>query len=203
MAGGPPHTYPIGGGGGPGRPKKGVSELQEFLWAEGEQESSNNYDAENAETGALGRWQVLPSNLPAWLPASGQPDMSPAQFLANHRAQNAVALHILGGYYKQYGPAGAAAMWYSGEPDPDATYGDPPVYQYVDDVLQLMNNPNVGTITSTGTSYELPWQAPSPTKGDSWAQQIINTGHIARDIGRNADAHARMIDSTYSRERIP
>jgi hypothetical protein len=198
MTGGPPHTYPIGGGGpGPGRQKKGVSQLQEFLWAEGEQESGNNYDATNAETGALGRWQVLPSNLPAWLPASGQPVMSPQAFLANHKAQNAVALHILGGYYKQYGPAGAAAMWYSGQPDPDSSEGTPPVYQYVNDVLALMNSPQVGTIQSTGTSQVLPWNAPAATHSDSWADQIVNTAKIFHDLGGAFDAHAKVINSSY------
>jgi hypothetical protein len=193
----PPKPSPGPGGGPPGTAKQGVSELQAFLWAEGEQESTNNYDAENAETGALGRWQVLPSNLPAWLPESGQPVMSPQAFLADHAAQNAVALHILGGYFKQYGPAGAAAMWYSGQPNPAETYGNPPVYQYVQDVLNLMNDPNVGTITSTGTSYELPWQAPSPTSSDSWASQINETARIFHDVGGGLGARAKIVRDSY------
>lgn len=119
-----------------------------FIWAEGQQESGGKYDDVNQNSGALGEWQVMPANLPSWLPASGQPVMTPSQFLANHQAQNAVAVHVLGGYYKQYGPEGAAAMWYSGQPDPSASFGNPPVSSYVSQVMAKMQgapaNPGIG-----------------------------------------------------------
>lgn len=190
------HPTP-GPGGYSGKPghkgKKKPSELDRFLWAEGEQESGNNYAAVNAGSGALGRWQVMPSNLPGWLTESGEPQMTPDQFLKNHKAQNAVAFKILGGYYRQYGPAGAAAMWYSGQSNPDATYGDPPVYQYVDDVLNLMNSSDAGTVTSTGIAVPLPWQLPAVSKTDSWSQQVILTADQFDNAAKALHTHAARI----------
>src|SRR5487761_468880 len=116
-----------------------------FIAAERQQESSGDYQVVNPGSGALGAYQVLPSNLPQWLPESGQQDMSPDAYLACDPCQDAVAWTILGGYFDQYGAAGAAAMWYSGQPDPHATYGNPPVYQYVNDVLRLMGDPTLNT----------------------------------------------------------
>lgn len=149
-----------------------LSEKQRFLWAEGEQESGNNYLAENPNSGALGRWQVMPSNLPEWLPESGWRVLTPSQFLHNHKAQDAVAWHILGGYYDKYGPGGAAAMWYSGQPDPSKTYGDPPVYVYVADVLKLMDDPNATNISQSGSAVPMPWNIPRVEKNDSWSTQV-------------------------------
>lgn len=190
-----------GGGTGPPRRKHGhkITELDRFLWAEGEQESSNNYDAVNANSGALGRWQVMPSNLPGWLKESGQPQMSDDAFLANHKAQNAVAYTILGGYYKQYGPAGAAAMWYSGQPDPTKTYGDPPVYQYVDDVLALMNSPNVGPVADTGTATVMPWLAPKVSSTDSWSGQVKGAAAKFAEAGGHAGRYASLIHDARAR----
>lgn len=127
-----------------------TSEKGRFIAAERQQESGGNYRAVNGSSGALGAYQVLPSNLPEWLPQSSLPDMSPEAYLADDAAQDAVAWTILGGYYDHYGPAGAAAEWYSGQPDPHATYGNPPVYQYVNDVLALMGDPSLNTGGGSG-----------------------------------------------------
>lgn len=168
-----------------------------FIWAEGEQESGGNYSAENAGSGALGRWQVMPSNLATWLPESGYPDMSPGAFLANHKAQDAVAWHILGGYYDRYGPRGAAAEWYSGQPNPNATYGDPPVYQYVDDVIALMDKYTGQSIPTSGSSTPMPWALPTVEKTDTWAGQVRGSAATLSAAGRSASTHATLIRHTY------
>jgi hypothetical protein len=187
-----------GGGGTPGKiGKHKVSELDAFLWAEGEQESGNNYLATNPTSGALGRWQVMPDNLPQWLPESGQPVLSPNQFLNSKAAQNAVAYTILGGYFKKYGPAGAAAEWYSGQPNPEATYGDPPVYQYVDDVLAYMDSPDVAPIASSGSSVTMPWNLPVVTSNDSWSSQVRNSATVLTSTGKSATDAANAIRATY------
>jgi len=127
-----------GGGGGSGWNTK-----TRFLAAERTQESGGDYQIVNSSSGALGAYQVMPANLPGWLAESGQSDMSASAYLACDSCQDRLAYVILGGYYDHYGPAGAAAMWYSGQPDPHATFGSPPVYQYVDDVLALMHDPGL------------------------------------------------------------
>src|ERR1700685_3246308 len=112
---------PLGARGHADKPNKKLNTLQRFLWAEGQQESGGNYLAVNADSGALGRWQVMPSNLPEWLRESGLPPMSPQEYLHDPKAQIRLATVILGGDYKRYGAAGAAAVWYSGRDDPTAT----------------------------------------------------------------------------------
>jgi len=169
----------------------------QFIWAEGQQESGGDYLAVNPNSGALGRWQVMPANLPAWLPESGQPILTPQQFLNSQAAQNAVAETILGGYFDTYGAAGAAAMWYSGQPNPTETYGDPPVYQYVDDVLALMGEAPVSGFTAGGYSQLLPWSVPAPTKTDSWAGEVSNTALILQGIGASANHYGDYIRRTY------
>ena len=105
-----------------------------FLWGIREQESGGNYNATNS-IGATGAYQVLKSNIAAWTKESLGHSVSYDQFLHSPAIQDAVADHILGGYYDKYGPDGAAAMWYSGQPDASKTYGNPPVYKYVESVL--------------------------------------------------------------------
>jgi hypothetical protein len=168
-----------------------------FIWAEGQQESGGNYSAENADSGALGRWQVMPSNLATWLPESGYKDMSPGAFLANHKAQDAVAWTILGGYYDTYGPRGAAAEWYSGQPDPNKTYGDPPVYQYVDDVIALMDQYTGQSIPASGSSVPMPWALPRVEKTDTWSGQVRNSATELARASKAATAHATLIRNTY------
>lgn len=158
----------------------GAQEAQ-FLWAEGQQESGGNYGDVNSSSGALGYWQVMPGNLPSWLPASGEPVMTPSQFLADHDAQNAVAVHILGGDFQRYGPEGAAAVWYSGQPDPTSNVGNPPVSTYVAQVMARMAgapaDPSVGDTTG-GSPATLTAAGPSGVTGAflNWLTQGL-IGH--------------------------
>lgn len=199
------HTTPVTGGGGTKKPTKkqaALSEKDKFLWAEGEQESGNNYAAVNPNSGALGRWQVMPSNLSNWLTDAGQPQMSSQQFLNNHKAQDAVASTILGGYYDEYGPKGAAAMWYSGQPNYNAKYGDPPVYQYVDDVIALMGSPNVGGVQGYGTATPLPWSLPAVTKTDSWSAQVSESAKEITRAGSSAYNVSHLIRDHYQKASV-
>ena len=40
--------------------------LKAFMWAVGQVESGGRYDARNASSGAYGKYQIMPSNWPAW-----------------------------------------------------------------------------------------------------------------------------------------
>lgn len=136
-----------------------ASSLDAFLWAIGQQESGGNYKSVNSSSGALGKYQVMPANIPSWTKKALGHSVSTTEYLNSPQEQEAVAHTILGGYYAKYGPAGAAAAWYSGQPDPNKTYGNPPVYKYVASVLALMArapaNAGAGSsppAPSTGTS---------------------------------------------------
>lgn len=152
-----------------------ADDLASFLYAIKMQESGGDYSVVQSGTGALGAYQVLPSNLPGWLQQAGLPAMSPQQYLANPAAQDQLAAAILGGYYQQYGAAGAAAAWYSGDPGLAAStspqaYG-PSIQDYVNQVLQRMN------VAPAGLSIPNPLAPHSPL-------DIPGAGDIAGSIGK-------------------
>lgn len=122
-----------------------------FLWAIKQQESGGDYNIVNQSSGALGAYQVMPANVPSWTKQALGKSLTPSQFLSNPSAQDAVANKILGGYYDQYGARGAAAMWYSGQPDPNKTYGSPSVADYVKQVIARMTTSSPVGQSDSGT----------------------------------------------------
>lgn len=201
----PPQPTNQGGAPPPGKKKYTSSVKSVFLWAEGQQESGGDYSVVNSSSGALGRWQVMPDNVCSWGEQSGIGCVSPQTFLDSPKDQDAVAYTILGGYFDQYGPAGAAAMWYSGQPDPNEQYGDPTVQQYVDDVLNWMKSSpylpaGEAALLNTGSNNPalagLP-NPPAPGK-TSWAAQVRGTGD---EFGRGA-RNAQLTYSAVAKLRI-
>ena len=190
---------------------KAPSGKSAFLWAEGQQESGGNYKAVNSSSGALGRWQVMPANLPEWLRESGLPDMTPEQYLNDPKAQDKLALTILGGDYDKYGARGAASVWYSGQPNWKATYGNPPVYVYVDDVIGLIQR-YTGQIVTTGslnisnTGGEAAYgfgAIPKPGK-DDWSGHVVKAKTHAINVSNAAHNHSTNLNKlTLKRKGSP
>lgn len=126
--------------------------FEAFFWAIATQESGHNYKAVGPMTDyghAYGKYQVLEPNVGPWTLQYYGKRLTPQQFLNNPAAQEAVARGKLKSYYNKYGARGAAAMWYSGQPDPSKTYGDPPVYKYVSDVMGHAGDYKGGGSTSS------------------------------------------------------
>jgi hypothetical protein len=75
-------------------------------------ESGGNYGAVNPDTGAFGKYQILPSNWSGWakeagLPRGAQPTPANQEYVANFKWDQ---------YMKKFGSAQlAAAAWYAGE----------------------------------------------------------------------------------------
>lgn len=118
-----------------------ASSRDAFIWAISQQESGGNYKAVGPNVHgdhAYGKYQVMGANIPSWTKAALGHSLTIQQWLNDPQAQEKTVAHKLGGYYAKYGAAGAAAMWYSGQPDPNKTYGTPPVRTYVRSVLALM-----------------------------------------------------------------
>jgi len=189
----PPSTGPTG----TRRKTRKPSEKQRFIWAVGQQESGHNYGAINGSSGALGAYQVMPANLPGWLGQAGLPQMTPNEYLHNRSAQDHLAWIILGGDYNRYGPRGAAAVWYSGQSNWHATYGNPPVYQYVDDVMALMGASGAGTnpVPESGGSVSL-GVAPRPGK-DDWSPHIKAHAASLKATAHDANRHANYIKALF------
>lgn len=81
-------------------------------------ESGGNYRAVGPQTGkgrAVGRYQVMDFNIGPWTEEVLGQRMTPMQFLANPKAQDAVFNAKFGGYVDKYGPEGASRAWFAGE----------------------------------------------------------------------------------------
>lgn len=136
--------------------------FEAFLWSLTQQESGGNYRAIGVWVGndrAYGRYQVMGNNIPSWTKKHYGRALTPQQFLNDSKAQDAVVRGVLGGYYKKYGAAGAAAMWYSGQSNPNKTYGNPPVKTYVASVLkraQSFSGQSTTSSPSSGTTAAVP-----------------------------------------------
>lgn len=128
-------------------PEATVSGREAFINAIAGQESGGNYNAENSDTGAYGKYQILPSNWPAWAEEAGIGADAPR----TPENQEIVARFKLGQYYDKYGARGAAIAWYGGEgalnyseETLNRKQGDngeyPSINEYADEVLGRMGN---------------------------------------------------------------
>lgn len=111
-----------------------------FLQAIAGQESGGNYGVRNKDSGAMGKYQIMPSNIlgsgKGWDYEALGRDVSLGEFLGSPKIQEAIAQYKLRSYYQKYGPAGASVAWYAG-PGTASSY---------------LKNPRNYTI-SQGTSY--------------------------------------------------
>jgi hypothetical protein len=89
-----------------------------FMNAISKQESGGNYGARNRDSGAMGKYQIMPGNIEGagrgWDYEALGHDVSTAQFMSSPQIQEKIAQYKLQQYYKKYGPAGAAIAWYAG-----------------------------------------------------------------------------------------
>lgn len=117
--------------------------LVKAIWGK---ESGGNYSAVNADSGAAGRYQIMPGNFVGkggWdVEALGR-NVSLHQFMNNPRIQDRIAQHKLRQYYHKYGARGAAQAWYGG---PGAVgnnnisggSGYPSTGEYANDIIAQM-----------------------------------------------------------------
>ena len=148
----PPVKLPVTGGRGPVQPSPGPSggsDLDVLMRAIRGQESGgarNPYGAINPDSGALGAYQILWSNLAAnnnsdWDRQALGRDVSREEFLSSPEIQDQIASYKLGQYLKSRGLAGAAATWYGGDwgyrnmYDKRPQAGYPSMYEYVMSIL--------------------------------------------------------------------
>jgi len=103
----PQPNAPVGAGGG--------TDVDRFINSIAKKESGGNYGAVNKQSGAMGKYQVMPSNVASWSKQALGYSITPQQYLANPQLQDAIAQAKLREYYNRYGAAGAAVAWYAGE----------------------------------------------------------------------------------------
>lgn len=164
----------------------------------GTYESQNNYQTLGPEVfakdgssrgRALGRYQVMPENLPDWLKQSGLPTMTPREFLNSPSAQDKVFETIFGGYMERYGSFNAATKaWFTGDPNAPDTANDK--YHTVAEYLgatnrTLANNASLADKVSRGRMMADSQSPNDPLLADYTESQIISTHN--RQIAVNRD----------------
>lgn len=124
---------------------QGGGNLAQLMAAIRTQESGGNYQARNADSGAAGAYQIMPANIVGsggWDTEALGRDVNLKAFLNHPHMQNKIARYKLGNYLKNYGAAGAASAWYSGDPslwnNTDSQGNYPTIHQYVLDILKMM-----------------------------------------------------------------
>lgn len=113
---------PAGSQAGQGSPSSGgLDPLDVYAHSIGSIESGNRYDALGPKQAngaqAIGRYQVMSTNIPSWTKEVLGQEMTPEDFRANPQAQDAVFRAKFGQAVDQYGnPMDAASVWFSGRP---------------------------------------------------------------------------------------
>lgn len=125
----------------------GGSNFHNFINAIAGKESGGNYGAVNSDSGAMGKYQIMPANIQGqgtgWDYEALGRDVSPHQFINRPRLQERIARTKLREYFQKYGAAGAASAWYSGNPNAykHSTHNQgsyPSIAAYVNAIIQAM-----------------------------------------------------------------
>ena len=126
----------------------GNSSFEKFIAAITGQESGGNYSARNKDSGAMGRYQIMPGNISGshkgWDYEALGYDISASQFMNNPKLQDAIARYKLQQYYNKWGPRGAAIAWYAGPGAVGKVNGNksqgayPTINQYANVILKRM-----------------------------------------------------------------
>ena len=143
-----------------------MATFDELFYGIAQQESGGNYKSVNAGSGALGKYQIMPANIPSWSKQYMGTQWTARQFLSDPNKQESLAKAVLKHYYDKWGARGAASAWYSGDASLNLNYnkqhGGPSVGSYVDQVL----GKGMGYPGTPGTAYVEP-AAPAVTTVDN------------------------------------
>lgn len=130
----------------PGGGLGGDDKFSRFVRAIANQESGGNgYSRVNPDSGALGKYQIMPGNIPSWSRSALGHSITAKQFLRSPALQDRIATAMLRKYVQKYGYSGAAAAWYGGPgvaqnwsrmTNPQGRY--PSIASYVNQILRRM-----------------------------------------------------------------
>lgn len=109
-------------------------------------ESNHNYKSVGPQTHggiALGRYQIMSSNLPSWSKAAIGREVSQQEFLSSPALQDNIAAYQISNIMKTNSPANTASVWFSGRPADQAGNSSDAlgttVPQYVNNFLHAYN----------------------------------------------------------------
>lgn len=174
-----------------------MSTLSDFIGAISAQESGGNYRAVNSSSGALGRYQVMPNNVPYWAKKYLGINLTATQFLNSPQMQDRLVNAVLGDYVKRYGYRGAASAWYSGNPALASNYnpqnGGPSIGAYVDSVMGRMDEGDFTLNASVASESVVGRMAPprpqeSLTSLEPLAETGSGTDPLSAIMGNDSEA---------------
>lgn len=160
--------------------------FEAFLYGMRSLESSDNWKAVGPKTKsgdrAYGKYQIMGSNIPGWSRQYLGRSMTIQQYMSSEALQDELATAVLSSYYNKYGADGAAAMWFSGSPNPNSSASDGylTVRQYVAKMNSLASKYSGG---SGGSSW-MPWDRNKGSGGGSTPSIDRNT--LAEQYGFTA-----------------
>jgi hypothetical protein len=127
--------------------------IDRFMDALGAIESNGRYDAVNSTSGAIGKYQIMPSNWSAWA-YKYLGDANAAPTPAN---QDAVARWKLTALYNWLGDWGSVAHWWlTGNGDTNPNHWSDFSYRYVNKILGLMGEPLLAARPAAAPSLAQP-----------------------------------------------
>lgn len=158
-------------------------------------ESGGNYSVVNG-IGAVGAYQVMKANIPSWTKKALGYSMTWQQFRDSRAAQDKVAQVILGGYYAKYGAAGAASMWFSGQPNPNSSRSDGgnTVSQYVAKVLAAAGGSSGVSAGSGGTGVTPQLSMDELASQYGLSSALINSSSELKNLFKKAVAGSWSAD---------
>jgi Transglycosylase-like domain len=112
--------------------------IDRFMAALGAVESNGRYDAVNATSGAIGKYQIMPTNWRAWAKKYlGNANAAPTP--ANQERVARAKLTALYGWLGDW--ASVAHWWLTGDGDTNPNHWSDYSYRYVNKILRLMGAP--------------------------------------------------------------
>ena len=149
---------------------------------------------------ALGRYQVLTSNIPSWTEKYFGQRLTPTEFLNNPTAQDAVYRGKFGELAQKYGPEGAARAWFAGEGgmnNPNASDGYTTVRAYADKFNR--NLPPEITAGQSQPPAEEPTQAMALDQVQQRAIQNLSSQQPAQAAGIGREEIAALYKNPLTR----
>jgi len=189
----------------------GQPTFEQFFSAISEQESNGRYNAVGVWVNghrAYGKYQVMDFNIPSWTKQYYGKSLTPQQFLSNPKAQEAVARGKLQSYYNKYGARGAAAAWYSGNPNLHMSTkpqpGGPSIKGYVDSVInKAYKYPSGGSSSnfSTGSTATPKLSSAELAEQYGFVSSFLNSNKELKNLFQDAVAGGWSADKFQAKLR--
>lgn len=182
-------------------------DINKLMAAISTQESGGDSTIINKDSGATGKWQVMPENIPSWSKAALGYEITATQFLASHELQEKIVAHRLGLYAASQSPNLSlekrikmiAAAWYSGDQKlytserAQSTNGTPyiSVAGYARSVWSLYNqtsSPKYSETKQIISTWSESMQA-DPKTGDKIADFLVSSERGMRSLNGKTRMH--------------